>query len=159
MKRYLGTLVLIGALAGLTGCGDDPDDRADVRADDPVSTSDTEQPADLEVVDIVSGVAAGGEVAETATIIESEAVLGRYLDQFRSPTLVDELMAVVETADPVEGRVIGLAVIEVSCNEPPSAHVTQVGGRFFVTAGKVVNPHPECYAPVTSVAVLDLPAR
>ena len=27
----------------------------------------------------------------------------------------------------------------------------------ITTAGEVVDPHPECYAPVTSVAVLDLP--
>jgi hypothetical protein len=106
----------------------------------------------------VSEVAAGGEVAETATIIESDGELVRYLDQFRSPVLVDELTAVVQAADPAEGRVVGLAVIEISCNEPPSAEVVEDGGEYVVTAGKVVSPHPECYAPVTSVAVLDLPA-
>jgi len=54
--------------------------------------------------------------------------------------------------------VIGLAVIEISCDEPPSATVTEEEGAFVVTPGKVVDPLPECLVPVTSVAVLDLPA-
>ena len=156
MKRCLGPLVILTALVALAGCSDDPDERAE----DPAGTppSETDEATEPQVVDIVSGVAAGGNVSETATTIGSEAMLVRYLNQFRSPTLVDELTAVVQTADPAEGRVIGLAVIEISCNEPPSATVTEEDGEYVVTAGKVVNPHPECYAPVTSVAVLDLPA-
>ena len=60
--------------------------------------------------------------------------------------------------EPGEGRVIGLAVIAISCDEPPSATVTEEDGAFVVTPGKVVEPLPECLVPVTSVAVLDLPA-
>ena len=159
MKRFLGALTLVAAVVVPAGCGgDDPDGRAE----DPATQGQTEgeqtDAAEPQVVDIVSGVAAGGQVAETATTIESDAVLTRYLRQFRSPVLVDELTAVVDGLDLAADRVLGLAVIEISCNEPPSAEVSERDGEYAVTAGKVVNPHPECYAPVTSVAVLDLPA-
>jgi hypothetical protein len=86
-------------------------------------------------------------------------MLDRYLRQFDSPSFLADLNAAVAAAEPEEGRALGLAVIEISCDEPPSAEVTQEGAKFFVTAGKVVNPHQECFAPVTSVAVLDLPAQ
>ena len=67
MKRSLGPLALLTALAVLTGCGHDPDDGAD----DPDPQEQTDE------------------------------------------------------AEPGEGRVIGLAVIEISCDEPPSATVTE----------------------------------
>ncbi len=155
MKRYLGPLALLTALAVLTGCGDDPDDRAD----DPATQQQTDAAAP-EVVDIVSASAVGpAEVAETATVIRDDAALDQYLRQFESSPFVADLTDAVDAAAPAAGRVLGLAVIEVSCNEPPSATVTEEGGRFFVTAGKVVDPHMECIVPVTSVAVLDLPAQ
>jgi hypothetical protein len=100
MKRYLGPLALLTALAVLTGCGDEPDDRADDR--DPQEQTDE--------------------------------------------------------AEPGEGRVIGPAVIGISYDEPPSATVTEEEGAFVVTPGKAVDPLPECLVPLTSVAVLDLPA-
>lgn len=159
MERFLGPLVLLTALAALTACGDDSDERAD----DPVPQEQTDQPTDAgdpKVVDIVSGSAVGrAPVSETATVIGDDAALNRYLRQFDSASFIGDLTAAVDAAEPATDRVIGLSVIEISCDEPPSATVTQEGGRFFVTAGKVVNPHQECFAPVTSVAVLDLPAQ
>lgn len=153
MKRYLGPLVLLTALAVLTGCGDDPDDRADDT--DPQEQTDEAAPR---VVDLLSASAARGDLAETATIIEDERALTRYLRQFGSPPFIEDLTAAVKANEPGEGRVIGLAVIEISCDEPPSATVTEEEGAFVVTPGEVVDPLPECLVPVTSVAVLDLPA-
>ena len=167
MKRYLGYVVVLAALAVLTGCGEESTDRADDSAtqseQDRPTDEPTDEPADAGdpvVVDIVSGSAVGrAPVAETATVISGDAMLDRYLRQFDSPSFLADLNAAIAAAEPEEGRVLGLAVIEISCDEPPSAEVTQEGAKFFVTAGKVVNPHQECFAPVTSVAVLDLPAQ
>jgi hypothetical protein len=152
MKRLLGSLLVLSALAVQAACGEE----TEPRADDPPTQVQTDA-ADPQVVDIVSGSAAGGDVSEAATPITDEGTLRRYLRQFRSPAFVEDLTTAIDAHDLADGRVLGLAVIEISCDEPPSAEVTQVGGRFLVTAGKVVSPHPECYAPVTSVAVLDLP--
>lgn len=169
MKRYLGSLLAIVALTLLGGCGDDPENEAEDPASTPTTTTTTTtETTDTDptgtgdptarVVDIVSGSAAGGEVAETATVIEDDQALARYLEQFE-PAFAGVLSDAVEAHELADGRVLGLAVIEISCDEPPSATVTEEDGEWVVTAGKVVAPHPECYAPVTSVAVLDLPAR
>lgn len=154
MRRLLGPLPVLAVLAGLTtlvGCGEEPEDRAD----DPATQSQT-TPADPQVVDIVSGTAAGGDVTGVATVIEDDRDLARYLRQFESP-FAGDLTDAIDAHELADDRVLGLAVIAISCDEPPSATVTFDGQEYVVTAGKVVNPHPECFAPVTSVAVLDLP--
>ncbi len=153
MKCYLGPLVLVTVLAVLAGCGDDPADRAD----DPAPQEQTDEGAPR-VVDILSASAAHGDLAATATVIDDDRALARYLRQFTSPPFVADLTAAVQANDPAEGRVLGLAVIEISCDEPPSATVSEEDGAYVVTPGKVLDPLPECYVPVTSVAVLDLPA-
>jgi predicted small lipoprotein YifL len=160
MKRLLGSLVLVAALTALAACGKVTDD-ADDRADDPATTTPSDQPGAMapQVVDIVSGSAVDGDVAEAATVIEDERALARYVRQFDSHPFVADLMDVIDTHALADGRVLGLAVIEISCDEPPSATVTQVGSRFLVTPGKVIDPLQECFVPVTSVAVLDLPAQ
>ena len=149
MKRELGALVLVAAL---TGCSGDSDDTAEDRATrSPVS-------GDPEVVAIVGGVAAAGDASRTVTVLDSDRALDQYLEQFRSPEFAADVRAAVETNPPADGRVLGAAVLEVSCDIPPSATVTEQDGQYVVTPGKVVSPHPECYAAVTSVAVVDLPA-
>ncbi len=154
MRRLLGSLFVLTALTALTACGDEPDDRAD----DPATQGQT-PPADPQVVDIVSGTAVDGDVAKEATVIEDEQDLERYLRQFDSSPFVADLTDAIDAHPLADDRVLGLAVIEISCDEPPSATVTSDGEAFVVTPGKVVNPHQECFAPVTSVAVLDLPRQ
>lgn len=166
MRRLLGSLLVLAFPLALMGCGEEPDERADDpatqsqsddRPDDPATQSQTDQ-ADPQVVDIVSGTAAGGDVAQVATVIEDDRDLERYLRQFESP-FVGDLTDAIDAHPLADDRVLGLAVIEISCDEPPSATVTFDGEAYAVTPGKVVSPHPECFAPVTSVAVLDLPRR
>lgn len=162
MKRLLGprhplatalaALTTLAVLTALTGCGGESGDRAD----DPATQEQTDAAAPR-VVDIVSGSAAGGDVAAEATVIEDDRALERYLRQFDSDPFVGELTEAIDAHELAGDRVLGLAVIEISCDEPPSATVTSDGDAFVVTAAKVTSPHIECYAPVTSVAVLDLP--
>ena len=152
MKRVLGSLFLVAALAAPVACGDKSDDRAD----DPATTSSA--PDAAEVVAIVGGSAAGGDVARSITILDSDQAVRRYLRQFRSPAFAADLQDALDAHPPAAGRVLGAAVMEVSCDIPPSATVAEVDGRYVVTPGKVPSPHPECVAAVTSVAVVDLPA-
>jgi len=161
MKRFLGPLGPLGPLAlatalaaALAACGGEPADRAD----DPATQVRT-TPGEPQVVTIVSGTAADGEVVAEATLIEDDRALDRYLRQFTSPSFVGDLQDAVDTVDPAADRVVGLAVIAIGCDVPPSAMVSEDQGEFVVLPGKVVDPHYECFAPVTSVAVLDLPRR
>ncbi len=158
MKRLLGTALLVATLFAVVACGVGSEDAAD-RATDPAPTSPSEgSPApDPVVVEILSGSAVGGDVATEATLVPDDRALQRYLRQFDSAPFVADLTAAVDEHPVGSGRVLGLAVIEISCDQPPSASVTEEGGAFVVTPGKVIDPLPECFAPVTSVAVLDLP--
>ncbi|RHW27195.1 hypothetical protein D0Z08_11080 [Nocardioides immobilis] len=157
MRRLVGSLFVLTALTALTACGEEPDDRADDPATQGRTTQGQTDSADPQVVDIVSGSAVDGDVAATATVIQDDQDLERYLRQFDSSPFVGDLTDAIDAHPLADDRVLGLAVIEISCDEPPSATVTTDGEAFVVTPGKVVNPHQECFAPVTSVAVLDLP--
>ncbi|WP_183099927.1 hypothetical protein [Nocardioides pelophilus] len=152
MKASLGSVVALALVAALAACGDEPEDRAD----DPASEVRTTA-GDPRVVTIVSGTAADGDVAAEATLIEDDRDLARYLEQFTSPSLAGDLQDAVDAVEPADDRVVGVAVIAIGCDVPPSATVTQDDGAFVVMPGKIVDPHYECFAPVTSVAVLDLP--
>jgi hypothetical protein len=154
MKRLLGSLAVVAALTAVAGCGEDVGGAADPARSEEADRPDTMAPR---VIDIVSGSAVDGDVAKEATVVEDDRALARYVRQFDSQPFVADLMEVIDAHPPADGRVLGLAVIEISCDQPPSATVKQVGGRFLVTPGEVVDPLPECLAPVTSVAVLDLP--
>ena len=153
MKRTLGLLVL---LAALTGCSDGDDKDGTDNADDPATTSSS--PDAAEVVAIVGGSAAGGDVGKSITILDSDQAVRHYVRQFRSPVFAADVKDALAANPPAEGRVLGAVVMDVSCDIPPSATVEEVDGRYVVTPGEVPNPHPECVVAVTSVAVVDLPA-
>lgn len=163
MKRILGLLVILAALLVPAACGDD--DGTGDGGRDPAGETTTRPTDDGSsgsgrpvVVDIVAGTAARGSVSDQATVIRDEKDLRRYLRQFRSEAFVADLTVAITGHSLAEDRVLGLAVLSIGCDTPPSATVTEENGRFLVVPGKVPDPLPECYAPVTSVAVLDLPA-
>ncbi len=152
MKRLLGSLFLVAALAAPVACGGASDDSVT----DPATASSA--PDAAEVVAIVGGSAAGGDVARSITILDSAQAVRRYLRQFRSTAFAGDVQDALDAHPPAAGRVLGAAVIDVSCDIAPSATVAENGGTYVVTPGKVPDPHPECVAAVTSVAVVDLPA-
>ncbi|KAA1425890.1 hypothetical protein [Nocardioides antri] len=152
-------LLLLTLSLALTACGDEAGDSADDAASVPPSATPSSDVGEPEVITILSGSAAGGEVAEEATPLEDEQDITRYVEQFESPSFAADLADAVRVVPLAEGRVAGAAVIAIGCDVPSKATVTEEDGAFVVTPGKIVKPHQECYAPVTSVAVLDLPVR
>ncbi len=92
-------------------------------------------------------------------MLDEPGDLADYVRQFGSTSLVQDLRGAVRAVPLAEGRVVGVAVIAIGCDVPPDATVTEDGDTFVVLPAKVVDPHLECFAPVTSVAVLDLPVR
>ena len=177
MRRLLGTLLLIPVLSAgaLSACGSetgdtDGTDGADSSLEDsptsdtPTSDSPTsDTPTDAEpgadVVEIVSETAAGGRTGESAVRVDLPAGLARLTRDFRTPLLTDKISSVVARIRLAEGQALYGAVIAVGCDVPPSAFVEVTDGKVVITAGKIVSPLPECFAPVTSVAiaVVDLP--
>ena len=70
-----------------------------------------------------------------------------------------KIRRVVQRNEVSEGQALYGQVIAIGCDVPPSATVTVEDGVVVIIAGKVVNPMPECFAPVTTVAIarVDLP--
>lgn len=133
MRRTLGTLAIALALAG---CGDDPEPTATVivdrKAEDPV---------------LVSGTAGRGEPATEATDVSDKADLATYVAQFE-----DALAAkVMKAAAAIDGDTVLAQVVAIGCDVPESAHLQ---GDAIVPA-KVAKPMQECFAPVTTVAVVE----
>jgi hypothetical protein len=85
--------------------------------------------------------------------------MARLTRNFRTPLLTKKIRSVVARIRIAEGQALYGAVIAIGCDVPPSASVEVTDGKVVITAGKVPDPLPNCFAPVTSVAiaVVDLP--
>lgn len=158
MRRTLGTLITLAALLGLAGCGDET-------ASEPEHTSDPETPAssptamEHDVLAILSETAAGGTVSPTLTPLPGPEEVAAFTEQFDSDAFREEIATEVEDHEPREGYVVGAAVVALGCDVPPGVSVVAAGDGYTVTPDKVADPLPECYAPVTSVAVIEVPGR
>ncbi|HYF72657.1 MAG TPA: hypothetical protein VD864_07535 [Nocardioides sp.] len=142
MRRTLGTTLLLAAL--LTGCGED--------ATAPAADGDPP----TRVATVVSGTAAGGDVAPRPTVLDDEAAIAEYAGQFRGPLVRDVIRAARAVAVP-DGAHLVAAVVAVGCDVPPRVEVTGAGSDVSFLPAKVASPHPECFAPVTTVALAAVP--
>lgn len=157
MRRSLGTLLLLPAL--LAACGDDTATDPGDAASEPetqLSSSTSTSPLDHEVLAILSETAAGGSVSPTLTPLPGPDEVAAFVEQFDSAELGQEVAAEVRTHEPAEGYVVGAAVIAIGCDVPPGVSVRPDGDGYTVHPDKVTEPLKECFAPVTSVAVIEV---
>lgn len=150
-----GALLLVLALAA--GCGDEPRSTSP-RVETPAGTRTTEPAGDAWVeIAIVTGTAAGGEVSNEPARVDTQAALDAFVAQFERSDLADKVLGAVSGAvsgaGMPEGWVPVAAVISIGCDVPPGVVVDTAGG-LSVTGQKVAEPLPECFAAMTSVAVL-----
>lgn len=168
MRRTPGPLLLVTLLVALlAGCGDDdggttgdgpPPSSPSSDLLSPGPTGEPPAPDQPLVVALLSETGAGGVTADVLTPVEG-AGLAPFLAQLDSAELSEEVRAAVDGYTVPEGRSLGAAVVAVACDVPGSVAVTQEGEEWTVTAAKVPSPLPECYAPVTTVAVVDVPGE
>jgi hypothetical protein len=157
MRRVLGSVLpALGAGAivlALTGCGD-------TTVDHPVSDSappSSSSPADrVEVVELLTETAAGGQVGDGAALSD-EAALSAYAATFKTGGMSADLTDLFHSTKPTPGMVLYAEVVAVGCDAPTTVDVTTTGGTVDVTAAPVADPKPECLAPMTTVAVVSVP--
>jgi predicted small lipoprotein YifL len=169
MRRLLGALlaalVLVGALAA---CGDDSgpvtddpvtDDPAPTAAPSPTDGTD-EGAVDFEVVDIITVTGAGGQLDAGAPAVPlgDDAAVQQFDAQFNSEQLTTEIQEAVAGAAVTEDMRLYGAVVAIGCDEPGQLFVTASGQGPIITAGEVPSPRPECYAAMTTVALVLVPA-
>ena len=159
MRRVLGILLLTTLL--LAGCGEGDGDGGGDTADDPApsapSSTAPSEPApsnDWRLVGVAHATAAGGEVSLRPTPVNDPAEVADFSLDFTRPQLEQQILRVVAENPPEAGRELVAAVVSIGCDVPTA--VTYANGE--VRAMKVADPLQECFAPVTSVAVLEVPA-
>lgn len=123
-----------------TGTGTKPDIKPDAGNDD------------WRLVEIVHATAAGGRTSSVPSPIGDAASRAEFTAQFTRGGLADEVDRVARTAQTRPGTTLVAAVVAIGCDVPPG--VVFADGE--VTPEKVAEPMKECFAPVTSVAVLEV---
>jgi hypothetical protein len=170
MRRTLGALLLTAALAtaALAGCADDG---GDTRAEDAASGAASASPSDLPSaapsgapstrgavdfteVALLSETAAGGEVEHRATVLDDASAVNGFAAQFETGAMSDELTTAVREADVAEGQELAAAVVSIGCDVPPGVTVQKLEGGVAILPLKVKSPLKECFAPVTTVALV-----
>jgi hypothetical protein len=118
--------------------------------------SDT--PADYQEIALLSQTAAGGDVDPVAVRLDEGAERNAFLGQFDRPGFGSEIEDEVAAATVPEGYVLVGAVVSIGCDVPPGVTVTSGPEGWLITAQKVPSPLQECFAPVTTVAIVAVPA-
>lgn len=160
MKRLLGP-ALLAVLLLLAGCGDSTSDSASDPASQPSSTTASDEPTEAaapQTIAIVSQTAAGGEVDLNAVPVDDDAALQEFTAQFNKAGLEEKIATAVAGATVPEGYTVMGAVVAIGCDVPPDVSVEQGPDGWVVTPHKVPSPLQECFAPVTSVAIVAVPA-
>jgi hypothetical protein len=163
MRRLLGTvlpaLLLVGVLAG---CGDD-EPGADQPG--PTSTPPTDAPTtgdavDFEVVEMITETAAGGTVDAGAAAVPlgDDTAVQEFTAQFTSEAMTTRVQDAVDKAAVSDDMLLYGAVVAVGCDSPGDVSVTAGDQGLVITADKVPSPKPECFAPMTTVALVLVPA-
>lgn len=101
---------------------------------------------------LVHATAGGGKAATTVTRLPDDGALTAYAAQFDT-ALAAEVRRAADEVEVGSGEVLVAQVVAAGCDVPPGA--TFVDGAFVAEA--VASPLPECFAPVTTVALAAMP--
>lgn len=173
--RLLGLLGLLLTGCLLVGCGGDERTASDAgpattsaSASAPVPSPGLPTPTESgsastpapETTRILSETAAGGTTSTAGVELVDDAAVTLFTEQFTSSRLSDKVRRAVASTDVAAGQRLYGAVIAVGCDVPKEVVVSlngssgSGGSGVEITAIKVSTPRLECFAPVTSVALV-----
>ncbi|MDH2414755.1 hypothetical protein [Nocardioides sp. CER19] len=143
MTRLLGVLTAVLLLAAC-GNGSSPGDAPATRTAQP----DTGFVASER---LVSQTAGGGAVADRATPLPDAAAVAAFTRDFEA-ALAAKVRAAAGAISVASGQQLLGQVVSVGCDVPPG--VTVERDPLAVRADPVASPKKECFAPVTTVALV-----
>ena len=143
--RTLGVLALLGALL-LAGCGDEkPGDEAD---DEPRGQ------IDFTLVEVVSESAVGGMVSPGGVALTDMAAVQQFTGQFEDDRMQVRLANEFDDLDVPDDQAAYAAVVDIGCTPPSDVTVTSTDSGILIEPVKPTKKPVECFAPVTSVAIV-----
>ncbi len=146
MRRTLCAALLVVALAG---CGDDEKSEA--------NPNPGEETAGPELVQIVVLTSAGGKVAPEAYYVDDRKAMKAYVKTFDDrDDVTDAIKQAVTDAGEREGS-LAVATIALGCDVPPGVSIIESTKGPEVRPSKIVDPVKECFAPTTSIALVEIP--
>jgi hypothetical protein len=167
MRTFLRPLLIPLALAAslvLGGCGDDADEVADDPTTSDISPSGsasgtpTDAPADGEVdfteIALVSESAVDGESASEPVVLDTEQARADFAARFTGDRMGQAIDDAVAGADVPDGQTLVGAVVSIGCVAPDEVFVEETARGLEITAGKVAGTKQQCFAPVTTVALV-----
>jgi len=174
MRRLLGSvlpaLVLAGALTGvLAGCGEEEpvvtDDPAPSPSSSPSSSPSPTQgsPGDqvnFELVEMITETAAGGSLddGQVAVPLTDDMAVQEFVSQFTTEGMTTRVQDAVDKTQIPDDMLLYGAIVAIGCDSPGSVFVTSGDRGLVITAQKVPTPILECFAPMTTVALVLVPA-
>jgi hypothetical protein len=166
MHRLLGSLLAALLLAAALGaCADDgPAEKGRDPGPSGVSGSPTSSDAgtgtgdpEFELVDTITVTSAGGQLSDTAVPLSDDAAVQSFVGQFTGEDLGAQVEDEVAKADVPSGHELYGAVVAIGCDAPDDVTVARSGSDVVITAVKVPSPKSECFAPMTTVALVLVP--
>lgn len=163
MNRTLGTLLATSALLLAAACGEDTAGD-DTRAEDSSASASSSTPpagdgsVEFTEVAILHDTAAGGEVSTEPVPLDDQQAVDAFVAGLDSDKLAGEVQDAVDGADPAEGQVLVGSVVSIGCDVPPGVAVHRGDSGVEITPLKVPSPQKECFAPVTTVALVTVDA-
>jgi hypothetical protein len=172
MRRLLGSVLAVLLLAGpLAACGDD--EGSGTATDEPTATTDeptatpSESPTkgggtgdsvDFELVKMITETAAGGSTSETAVPLGDDDAVAQFTSQFENDAMTRQVQDAVEATDVADDERLYGAVVAIGCDAPTDVTVTSTDSGLVITALKVPTPQQECFAAMTTVSLVLVPA-
>jgi hypothetical protein len=166
MRPGLGQLLcalLIGSALGACG-GNDAGTVTDQPAPSPSSRTTasptkggTGRPVDFDLVTTVTATDAGGTVTGSAVPLVDDTAVEEFATQFKTDTMTTKLLDAVHAAKVPDDELLYAAVVAVGCDSPDQVAVTSGGSGLVITAQQVPSPQQECFAAMTTVALVLVP--
>jgi hypothetical protein len=145
MGRTFAALLLLSLLAG---CGEDTQDPGQPPAD-------PEPEAGL--VQMLVLTSSGGEVSPEAYFVDDRQQMKAYVKTFEDrDDVADALQQAVRDAGEREGR-LAAATVFIGCDSPSGVEVTEGEDGWEVHPEEVADRKRECFAPATSIALVEVP--
>ncbi|WP_460713761.1 hypothetical protein [Nocardioides dilutus] len=144
MRRALGVLALIGTLV-VASCGEEEAGEADQEPRGAIA---------FELVEMVTETAVGGMVSPGAVPLADVSAVRQFAGQFDDDRMETALVQVIDSLEVPDDQAAYAAVVAIGCEVPSEVTVTSTDTGILIQAVKTTKSPVECFAPMTSVAVV-----